>query len=795
MNQMVKRPFILIFIFFGFGIFCGEKAAFPIDFVLAFIFLLFFILLFLSLKNKNSLIFPLLFFYFAGALFIYPHSKFEFNSKAQKFELYKDEKRNIKAVVIKFPEFSYSRLKTKIKLISLGKKNLESENLKFSLSIYDYEKKYRPGDIINFSAQIKPFTNFKNPGAFDYKSYMRFKGFYGHMWASGTRVETSGKKNSLVFFIEDLRFKIAEIIDKNIKDGKKAEFLKSVTCGIKNGLDKEFKENASKAGASHFMAISGLHIGMIFSFFFLFSKLFFSRFSFFLWRGWVKKSAVGLGILGAFFYALLSGLMPSAQRAFILALLGGAGFFLNKKHDPLNILFCCGFFILVLTPQFLFNVGFILSFLAVFSIVVGFMAFPEKTEEKKPFFYKLFIWIKILFKTSLFAVSGTAPAAVYYFNILPLSGIFTSVFLIPLFSFILLPFAFAGILSSLIFPKISSLFFYPASFSTGIFIKTVSAVSEIKFTYVDLGISLFELLLIYLCLLIIFWGLYNFCFKFKFSLYFKSFSAIILILVFFDIFHQVDKRFFNENGRIVFFDTGKGNSALIVFPGGKTALIDAGGFPGSDFDTGKYIIAPYLLKNKIKTIDVCISTHGDYDHYYGFFYILDRFKVNKFVFNNTIKNNGSYKKLITKAKQGHIFSKPEKIDMKKGIIDFLQREDLFEDENDNSLLTCVAVNNFKILFTGDLYKKSQEYYKDKKFIKNTDVFLVPHHGSIHSLNKKFTIAASPKLAVISGSFRNYEKTQKKVSEIYEDLGITVYNINKKGALTLDLDKLNLYSDL
>ncbi|MCB9481045.1 MAG: DNA internalization-related competence protein ComEC/Rec2 [Desulfobacteraceae bacterium] len=787
---MVKRPFVWIFIFFSIGIFSGEKINFPFGYTMTAALIFFILLAFYSLKNKKTFFIPLMFFYFTGILFINPHSKSSFDLNTKKFEIYNEKKREIRAVITDFPAVSFSKLKAKLKIISIDENDLESKNLNFTLSIYDCENNYKPGDIILFKAQINPYQNFRNPGGFDYESYMRLKNFYGHMWVSSRDVKLLGRKKNFDFFVFDIRSKISQIIDKNIKNKNNAAFLKSITCGLRHELDQDFKDMASKAGASHFMAISGLHIGMVFSFVYIVSRFIVSRFSFFLWRAQVKNTALVLGLFGAFFYALVSGLMPSAQRAFILALLGGAGFFFNKKADPLNLLFCCGFIILVLNPCFLFNIGFILSFEAVFSIICGFMAFPENMSKENTFFARFYKWLKILFKTSIFAVSGTFPTALYYFNILPLTGILSSVFLIPFFSFILLPFSFSGIIFSFLSDSISSFFFSGASYSSDIFIKIIKIVSDFKISYVNAGVSVFELYLIYFILIVIFWRFYLYLFSQRPDLRFKLIAFLSALIFLGNLIYVGEKRFFNKHGKIIFFDTGKGNSALIIFPGGKTALIDSGGFPGSDFDTGRYIIAPYLLKNKIKTIDFCISTHGDYDHYGGFFYILDNFNVKNFIFNNSIKTSGSYRKLMIEAKKRNIFSLREKVVFKGGIIDFYQSNDIFDNENDNSMLVSVFMENLKILFTGDLYKKSQEYYKKSEFIKNSDIFMVPHHGSIHSVHKEFILNSNPMVAVISGSFRNFEKTQEKVKKIYEDLGINVYNINENGAFVFCTDKSN-----
>ncbi|MGM0417415.1 MAG: DNA internalization-related competence protein ComEC/Rec2 [Thermodesulfobacteriota bacterium] len=788
MNGRIKRPFIPVFVFFSLGILTGET--FNISFLFPGICLsvsalwLFFI----YLKKKKALFVPLIFFYFAGIIFILPVTEHYFFLKAEKSDLYNNKKNKITAEVLNFPEKSSFKLKAEIKLLSFNNKAVKDKDIRLKLTVYNFKKKFKPGDVISFSSEIRPFTNFKNPRAFDYKSYMRHKGFYGYCWTSADNAEFKKNKKSFNSYILNARKKIAEIIDIQVEKKEIRALLKTITAGFKNKLNQDFKDAASYAGASHFMAISGLHIGMVFSFIFVVSKFFLVYIPFLTNRGLVKKAALISGVFAALIYSLLSGLMPSAQRAIILAALAVAGFFLNKKHDPLNILAACAFFILAVNPQALFDIGFILSFSAVFFIISGFMLFPEDLREIQSPAQKVLINIKILLKTSLFAAAGTYPFALYFFYTLPFAGVINSCILIPVFSFFLLPSVFLGIMFFPVSELISGLFFEAASFCADFFINFVYFVSDFSFIYLKAGITKPELVLIFMWILLIFAFVKTLFSDFKLSLALKAGFVILFVFTAADVFHEVKKRFFNDKGRIISFDTGKGNSALIIFPGGKTALIDAGGIPGSDFDIGRYIIAPFLFHNKIKTIDYCIATHGDFDHYYGFFYLMDAFKINNFVFNRSSKYSDLFLKLKQQAEEKNIIMPVKKQNLKRAEIDFFQRKKLFENENDNSLLVSVKIDGVKILFTGDLYKKSQAYYRDKKIIKNTDILMVPHHGSKHSFHKGFVLESDPEIAVISGSFRDYEKTQKKIAKIYKDLGIKVYNVNVKGAFSAEINK-------
>ena len=104
----------------------------------------------------------------------------------------------------------------------------------------------------------------------------------------------------------------------------------------------------------------------------------------------------------------------------------------------------------------------------------------------------------------------------------------------------------------------------------------------------------------------------------------------ILPLTVMQVHADYRERFNNDLG-IFFIDVGQGNAALIEAPGGLRILLDGGGYPGSDFDMGKQVLAPFLLYRKIRTIDYVINTHPHADHVGGFAYVLRNFAVSRLV--------------------------------------------------------------------------------------------------------------------------------------------------------------------
>lgn len=235
-----------------------------------------------------------------------------------------------------------------------------------------------------------------------------------------------------------------DILDNRLSDDN-ADIMYSIIFGESNGIDSEIRETFSTAGISHILAVSGLHVSVLFGLLYFILK-----------KCGVKKklSFVILTIL-LFVYSYLCSFSPSVSRASIMVLLILLCEIKQIEYDGLSSLSIAGIIILLVSPMQLFSISFRLSFLCVFAII----AFA-------PFLTRLFAKIKIPEKfAQLLALSiainiVTLPIILSTFNKVSLLGIIANMVVVPLFS-VLYTIALPVVLLSFIFSGFGILLYIP----------------------------------------------------------------------------------------------------------------------------------------------------------------------------------------------------------------------------------------------------------------------------------------------------------------------------------------------
>ncbi len=288
------------------------------------------------------------------------------------------------------------------------------------------------------------------------------------------------KYNPFFGFLKDLRSKIIRNIYLSMKS-EEALLLLSSTVGI-DTLSQEEKSPYILTGTSHIFAISGIHISVIHSVFILL----FGAFP--LFSGFTSITAIGI-------FILLIGLKMSALRAFFMYIMIVLGSLIGRGKNRINFLFVSATVIILIWPDAIFSLSFILSFLA----MLGLLVLPEYlSRENKNFLLSL---IKSTFATELMIL----PIIMYFFNTLPAIAVISNLFAIPAF-YALEPIGMIQVSTSMLGIRASEIIAPISNFFFGIFNYTIKAMSKIPFSSirVESNLILFMLLISSSFLILIF---------------------------------------------------------------------------------------------------------------------------------------------------------------------------------------------------------------------------------------------------------------------------------------------------
>jgi len=281
--------------------------------------------------------------------------------------------------------------------------------------------------IINKS--IQEIKNSGNPGGFDYKRYSLFQGITHQVYLKENEFKIlPGKhKNRFTEFIITIREEVLQILRDNIKGEKELGLAEALLIGYKDDLDKTLVQSYSNTGVVHVIAISGLHLGLIY---WLLFQLFLP-----LQRKkklkWLRPILI---IAGLWLFSLLAGAQPSVLRSAVMFTCIALGEAFARKASIYNTLAFSAFLLLCINPYWLWDVGFQLSYMAVLSIVIFMRPIYNWFYIKN----KALDFIWKLTAVSLAAQILTAPVSIYHFHQFPFSFLFTNFLAVPLSSLIIL---------------------------------------------------------------------------------------------------------------------------------------------------------------------------------------------------------------------------------------------------------------------------------------------------------------------------------------------------------------------
>lgn len=405
-------------------------------------------------------------------------------------------------------------------LILLYIKKIENESLSL---------KY--GDKVVVKGSPQPTQPPFNPQTFNFQQYLAYQQIYHQQFIEPIQIKVIG--NEVPNLIYDLALRLRKKADASLRKFIKGEqeyaIVTALVLGVKDYLDNEIRSAYSNTGAMHVLAVSGLHVGILFK---ILEWLF----------GWLKRKKsygkwlfLSLILIVLWFYAFITGLSPSVLRAVIMFSMVAVAGVIQRNSNIYNTIAFSALLILSYDPYLMFSVSFQLSYLAVLGIIYFFQKIDDllHLEEKFPsmpvWIFRILNFVWSITCVSIAAQLGTFPVGLYYFHQFPVYFMLSNLVVIPLATFI-----FSGGLAIIFLDFILIGIFSYANEWIGFLTENLVSfqnwllfgIDNLPFSVVNgISISLWETLLIYLTIILC-------CLLFVFQRFGYLISAFCLIMVF-----------------------------------------------------------------------------------------------------------------------------------------------------------------------------------------------------------------------------------------------------------------------
>lgn len=646
-------------------------------------------------------------------------------------------------------------------------------------------KEIRYGSLISFNSILQSPSGERNPGEFSYREYLALNNIHATISVFGYSNVTVSAIREPNFVFEYIIFPSKDFIVRTIRTvmkGDEANFLIGLLLGDRTEISEEIKSAFMNTGTIHVLAVSGSHVVLVAEIIMVVVGLL--RFS--------RKPKIIAAIIVLIYYMLLTGATPSVVRATLMMIVLYTGKLFEERTDVYNVLGVSAIIILLIDPKQLFDVGFQLSFSAVFSIVYFYPKLnalipkiPEPLEE-----FKLLKWVWQLFAVSLAAQIGTLPFTALYFGKVSVISLFANLLVVPLVGLIV-TIGLSGAILGIFSLWFASCFSEVNNVIAIITLNFVKWAELVPFAIVNTATFGLKETLIYSALI-------GFLFNFGNGTIQKRiiFATVIFVNIF--LFNSIYGTG-EKSLRVQFLDVGQGDCAVIQFPTGETIVVDAG--PKSpEFDAGEKIVGPFLRRNGISEIDAVITSHPHADHLGGVPYLMRQFNVKRSIdADQRAQSNLFYDYDLLKRNV-------EQMTVKAGMMlpvgnarfyfvhptrQFIDSDSLngYSDLNESSVMFKLQYGMTSFLFTGDAELEAEDHishlYGD--FL-DSDVLKAGHHGSSTSSSANFISFVKPTEVVISvAKFNKFRHPSHRVIDRFKSSGASVFRTDNEGAVLFESD--------
>jgi competence protein ComEC len=617
------------------------------------------------------------------------------------------------------------------------------------------------------SGELSRPQSARNENGFNYAEYLQGKGI---VWILKVNNLSAGQcilqKQPLFEKLTVWREKGLKLIEDQYPE-RAGGIAAALVFGNRDRISEEIINGYQRLGVIHLLAISGLHVGM------LFGILYFCLLRTGIAREHVK---VILLVILPLYVILTGGAPPVIRAAGIMGALLISGF-LRWKMTAADALSLVLIIYLFADPLILKDIGFQLSFTVSFSLV---LSSKILLDQRGP------AW-KMVFKVTAVCQIASIPVLLSHFYEFSVIGLVVNAFYVPFFTIILLPLALLSFLFLQLFSSAGSFLLLIMENAVRLIDFITLKLNHLPFITFSAGKPPMFLMCLYILSVLFFFVKAE---KVKWRI------AVLPLVLFLGADKYSD--FINPYGELIMVDVGQGDCIIIKLPRNEGVyMIDTGGVMSfseepwqkrkNEYSLSSHVLMPLLKSKGIDKIDKLILTHSDFDHVGTALELLDEIVIKEIYISPGSQESNAVKAIIEKGNKKDIqinnAKAGEKWSENSGNFMFLYPFDEYYEGNNDSLVLYGEFGGKTWLFTGDLEMEGERELIQKWRV-DVDVLKVGHHGSSTSTSAPFLSVLTPDYALISAGVNNrYGHPSTEVIDRLEEGKVKVYNTAVHGGIS------------
>lgn len=624
---------------------------------------------------------------------------------------------------------------------------------------YDPTGPVLPGQRIAITGKLDPSLGTVNAGVSGMEDRLRAAGYHATLTVKDRDLQVlSTAYGSPRYWAARLRQWEAGVLARSLPEHA-LPLAMNIWLGDRSHLTQASYRQFLASGTAHILAVSGVHIGIIFL----------------SLRGLLRllrrrgRAAAGPLAAGVLIYGLAAGASISVLRAMLMVILYLAAELVHREPDARNALAWAAIIFLVLNPALVYDAAFLLSFGSVASILL----FADVLESRLNF-------LPVGVRGTVAVTAGVQclpfPLAVHYFHILPVLGFFANLLVVPLLSAALWLLALT-VVAAPVLPGLAVLIGHAAAVALYGIQQIVALITTLQGgPWYLAGPTPVGALAFWAAVAALWWGLQHRQGR-------RAWIAVALAALV-SIATWIPWR---QPDALDVLDVGHGDALVVRTQAGGVMLVD-GGDRDEYRDLGQQVVLPYLLAHGIQHIDTVVATHSDRDHLGGLLSVVDGLSIGEVVLGPARPVRSLEESMLRLCAERGIpvrrVAAGDRIPLVGATVSVLHPPATgFEGlaANENSVVLRVAWPQGAALLTGDIESAAEGALCRLPIA--TELLKVPHHGSATSSSPAFLDAVRPSGALVSTHQRGTRKPiGRGVAETYAARGLGLWRTDLHGGL-------------